>query len=201
MEKTQHNRIATKQWFCRRRQKGMTMLEVVVSMLVIGLGLAMSISMIQTANRFGNSAEFSHSALEQAQAIIDKMRANSAAAPTYGYIGTAVITPTTDSNYDAMYNAVANQSTYDTGISDLVVECFTGISADDCASVGAIAKADMKAWSESLRELLPGGRGLINIRNVNNTNIFDVIVMWRNSAETDSDQNSSAQGIRVSFTL
>ena len=39
------------------QQKGMTLLEVLVSMLVIGLALAMSISMIQAANRYGETAE------------------------------------------------------------------------------------------------------------------------------------------------
>lgn len=183
----------------RRQQQGMTMLEVVVSMLIIGLGLAMSISMIQTANRFGNSAEFSHSALEQAQAIVDKIRANQAAAPTYQYIGSATIT--TDGNYDVMYGSVANEATYDSGINALVEKCFSGISASDCAIVGAVAKSDMKDWSENLRTLLPGGRGLIDVKTVNNTNIFEVIVMWQNSAETDSNSNAAAQGIRVSFTL
>ena len=41
----------------RTHQKGMTLLEIVVSMLIVALGLAMSVSMIQSANRFGDTEE------------------------------------------------------------------------------------------------------------------------------------------------
>ena len=50
----------------RARQKGMTLLEIVVSMLIVALGLAISVSMIQTANRFGDTAEYTAFALQKA---------------------------------------------------------------------------------------------------------------------------------------
>lgn len=178
---------------CRIKQSGMSMLEVVVSMLIIGLGLAMSISMIQTSNRFGNNAEFSHSALEQAQAIIDKIRANQVAAATYEYMGGAALS----ANYDTMYASVANETTYISGINALTRQCTAGISTADCQVPGDTAKADMQAWSGNIRSLLPGGRGLISMNGRN----LEVIVMWSNTAETDTNLNPVAQGIRVNFTL
>ncbi|MDO4777725.1 MAG: type IV pilus modification protein PilV [Cardiobacteriaceae bacterium] len=173
---------------CRIHQKGMTLLEVVVSMLVIGLGLAMSISMIQTANRFGNSAEFSHSALEQAQAIIDKIRANRVAAPTYRYPATEVI-----GSYDAIY-----ESAKAADIGKLKISCtLPGIDSSDCDKAGKIAQTDMQAWDENTRALLPGGRGAVVINGMNS----EVIVMWKNNPETDSNDNPDVQGIRVRFAL
>lgn len=178
---------------CQIKQRGMSMLEVVVSMLIIGLGLAMGISMIQTSNRFGNNAEFTHSALEQAQAIIDKIRANQVAAESYEYMGGAALS----ANYDTMYAAVANEATYISGINGLTRQCTTGISTTDCQVPGDTAKADMQAWSRNIRALLPGGRGLISMNGRN----LEVIVMWSNTAETDTNLNPVAQGIRVNFTL
>ena len=64
-------------------QKGMTLLEIVISMLIVALGLAMSVSMIQTANRFGDTAEFTAFAQQKSQQISDAMRAKSIARGTY----------------------------------------------------------------------------------------------------------------------
>ena len=58
----------------RTHQKGMTLLEIVISMLIVALGLAMSVSMIQTANRFGDTAEFTAFAQQKSQQIIDRSR-------------------------------------------------------------------------------------------------------------------------------
>ena len=185
----------------RFRQKGMTLLEVVVSMLVIGLGLVISISMLQTANRFGDNAEFSHSALEQAQAIIDKMRANRVASPTYIYTGGANITSTT-AGFDVIYDSVRDENGYERGIDGLTITCLRGIttagfSANDCKKAGLIAKDDMRAWGKNIRAILPGGRGLISHQN----GTYEVIVLWSNTPESDSQNNPVAQGVRVSFTL
>ena len=65
------------------KQQGMTLLEVVISMLVVALGLVMSVSMLQTANRFGDTAEYTDFALQKSQLIIDTMRANVVAKDTY----------------------------------------------------------------------------------------------------------------------
>ena len=177
----------------QNKQKGMTMLEVIVAMLIIGLGLAMSISMIQASNRFGNNAEFSHLALEQAQAIIDKMRANSVAARSYEFTGGAIRSV----DYDSMYRTVENETIYDSAIRGLNKICAPGFSAQDCNIPGGIAQSDMQAWSNDIRAALPGGRGLIFINGRN----LEVVVMWSNTVEQESNLNPVAQGIRVNFTL
>ena len=86
----------------RAHQRGMTLLEVVISMLVVALGLVMSISMIQTANRFGDTAEYTAFALQKSQLIIDTMRANVVAKDTY--IISGINTPNSGNiDYNALY--------------------------------------------------------------------------------------------------
>ena len=55
----------------------------------------------------------------------------------------------------------------------------------------------MRAWGKNIRAILPGGRGLISHQN----GTYEVIVMWSNTPESDSQNNPVAQGVRVSFTL
>lgn len=57
-------------------QKGMTLIEVVISMLVIGIGLAMTVSMLQASNRYGNNAANRTIAMGEMQNIIDAIKAN-----------------------------------------------------------------------------------------------------------------------------
>lgn len=57
-------------------QKGMTLLEVIVSFLVVGFGLAMTVSMLQASNRYGVSAEYRAIAMREMQSIVEQMRAN-----------------------------------------------------------------------------------------------------------------------------
>ena len=193
MKKNMKYFILTGFIFRQNKQKGMTMLEVIVAMLIIGLGLAMSISMIQTSNRFGNNAEFSHLALEQAQAIIDKMRANSVAARSYEFTGGAI----RNVDYDSMYRFVANEAAYDSAIRGLNKICAPDFSAQDCDIPGGIAQSDMLAWSNDIKAALPGGRGLVFVNGRN----LEVVVMWSNTVEKESNLNPVAQGIRINFTL
>lgn len=64
-------------------QTGMTLLEVVIAMLIIGLGLAMSLSMIQKSVRSSQNAQNHNTARVLMQELADKMRANSRVAVCY----------------------------------------------------------------------------------------------------------------------
>lgn len=165
-------------------QVGMTLLEVIVSMLVIGLALAMSISMIQTANRFGESAEFTSSALRQAQVIADKMRANNREADSYLYPGAAAITP--DATFSDIHAAL--DMSY-------LVPC----GAECTEPSDHIAREDMLQWVSELSESLPQGRGAIV---ANGQRRYDVVVTWSHTAENGEMQdNPDAQGVRITFAL
>lgn len=183
---------------CRmRRQHGMTLLEVLVSMLVIGLALAMSISMIQTANRYGETAEYTAAALQRAQSIIDKMRANNVAAPAYVFDGGAKGT-----NYNALYGKL------DMGKIPNDLKCqIEGVASTapalvNCNNYLEQAKQDMVSWSNELQQNLPGGKGMIR----RNGSGYEIIVMWNYVPESEAAQASAASsdlanGITVRFSL
>ncbi len=171
-------------------QKGMTMLEVLVAMLVIGLALVTGISMLQTANRYGDSAEFSAIASQQSQSIIDKIRANSVSASAYLFPESV---PTT-ADYSTLYPQV------DTSNIPASIACKTTAPAI-CATGESVAKQDMQQWEDTLAQQLPNGRGAI--RRVGfGTDTYEVIVMWHYNPESEpTGPTPAAHGITVRFTL
>lgn len=174
-------------------QKGMSLIEVLVAMLIIGLALTMGISMIQASNRFGESAEFGSSALQQAQAIIDKIKSNGVASDTYLFTGGVVIT--NGDEYEKMYAEVSKVKLIDI---PLHLTCKVAL----CSEAENIAKADVVQWNNTLQEMLPGGRGIVHrISSLPNRDFFEVIVMWNHNAEIEIDNNPAVSGIRVNFSL
>lgn len=176
----------------KESQKGMSLIEVLVSMLIIGLALAMSISMIQTANRYGDSAEHSAAALQQAQSIIDKMRANKIAAPAYMFV--SGVTGGSADTYDEWYKVNMEKIPGD-------LSCG---SDSKCAESFDTAKADMSQWKTALASLLPGGKGVL--REVKaGSGSYEVIVMWKYNPESEAKSaestNPQASGITVNFSL
>ncbi|EHM52207.1 type IV pilus modification protein PilV [Cardiobacterium valvarum] len=186
MEKRKNKLVGT---LCTH-QKGMTLLEIVISMLIVALGLAMSVSMIQTANRFGDTAEFTAFAQQKSQQIIDAMRANNIARDTYllDWENTA-----TQGNID--YKQLYNNLNAIYNVTDITgrLRCK---NSGRCTESENIAKQDMKVWIEEIRSL-PGGRGIIRQRD----NQYEVVVMWRHVSETDRGEDTPVQGTRVWFTL
>lgn len=177
----------------KTHQKGMSFIEVLVAMLIIGLALAMSISMIQASNRFGESAEFSSSALQQAQAIIDKIKANSLAANTYVFTGGAVIN--NNGTYEAIYDVIE-----DIDIDSIPDQL--ACQSDICTDAENVARNDILQWNNLLQNTIPGGRGIIRrIDILPNVNSFEVIVMWNHNAELEMNNNRDIDGIRVNFSL
>ena len=172
MEKRKNKLVGT---LCTH-QKGMTLLEIVISMLIVALGLAMSVSMIQTANRFGDTAEFTAFAQQKSQQIIDAMRANNIAR-------------------DTSLLDWENTATQGNDVTDITgrLRCK---NSGRCTEAENIAKQDMKVWIEEIRSL-PGGRGIIRQRD----NQYEVVVMWRHVSETDRGEDTPVQGTRVWFTL
>lgn len=178
----------------RAHQKGMTLLEIVVSMLVVALGLAMSISMIQTANRFGDTAEYTAFALQKSQLIIDTMRANVLAKDTYVLEGVNIGNSNDNNAYESIYDSLS--SIYAAGSGSALVGKLKCKEAT-CTKSEENAKADVYAWSDEIIKTLPGGRAFIG----KNGNHYVVVVMWRHIPATGSEANIPVQGTRVWFTL
>ena len=166
------------------KQQGMTLLEVVVSMLVVALGLVMSVSMLQTANRFGDTAEYTSFALQESQTLIDAMRANRLADETY-FVNAIGVT-SKDTSLEVIYNSL---------------DAFYKFTSDDKEVVKQEVKNRLMCKNASCTEseivTLPGGRAAVGRLG----DQFEVVVMWNHVAETDSNDNARIQGTRVWFTL
>ena len=163
----------------RTHQKGMTLLEIVVSMLIVALGLAMSVSMIQSANRFGDTAEYTAFALQKSQLIIDTMRANVVAKDTY--IISGINTPNSGGvEYNTLYNEldpIYNATDKGIVLSRLMdrLQCKSA-----CTPAEVNAKEDVNAWVDEIINTLPGGRALI----AKDKEHYEVILMWRHVSAT-----------------
>ena len=172
------------------KQQGMTLLEVVVSMLVVALGLVMSVSMLQTANRFGDTAEYTSFALQESQTLIDAMRANRLADETY-FVNAIGVT-SKDTPLEVIYNSLDAFYKFTSDDKEVVkqeVKNRLMCKNASCTEAENIAKEDMAT--------LPGGRAAVGRLG----DQFEVVVMWNHVAETDSNDNARIQGTRVWFTL
>lgn len=167
-------------------------MEVLVSALIIGLALVMALSMIQTANRYGESAEYSASALQQAQSIVDKIRANPIGVSAYLFKGGG-----SGTSYDAWYSSV-NMDEIPNNL-NCAVDAPNG-----CAAVLQIVKDDMTQWKNGLSNSLPGGKGIIQ-ETVAGTRQYEVIITWHNNPESGAvaslARTAKARGITVNFSL
>ncbi|WP_314887552.1 type IV pilus modification protein PilV [Cardiobacterium hominis] len=179
------------------KQQGMTLLEVVVSMLVVALGLVMSVSMLQTANRFGDTAEYTSFALQESQTLIDAMRANRLADETY-FVNAIGVT-SKDTSLEVIYNSLDAFYKFTSDDKEVVkqeVKNRLMCKNASCTEAENIAKEDMATWISEI-VTLPGGRAAVGRLG----DQFEVVVMWNHVAETDSNDNARIQGTRVWFTL
>ena len=154
------------------KQQGMTLLEVVVSMLVVALGLVMSVSMLQTANRFGD---------------------------TETYFVNAIGVTSKDTSLEVIYNSLDAFYKFTSDDKEVVkqeVKNRLMCKNASCTEAENIAKEDMATWISEI-VTLPGGRAAVGRLG----DQFEVVVMWNHVAETDSNDNARIQGTRVWFTL
>lgn len=146
--------------FFRQCEKGMTMLEVVVSMLIIGIGLAMTVSMLSASNRYANSAEYRAIAMREIQSIVDNMRANKLGASGY--------TNSPDSSVDCG-GCDANQKKAKTDAFDLAIKR---------------AKKEKDEWNKELETNLPSGTGTV-ARKGAAADSYTVSVTWHLATEEE----------------
>lgn len=131
-----------------KSQRGMTMLECVVAMLLVGLGIGTCISMLQFSRSSAEGGNYRTIAVESAREIVNQMRANALGAPNYvcGAFDTTTNTLTSGCNWSAL-----NQS--------LIGRCID-TSTTDC-SPDQVAQANLITWGKQLSWMLPNGRGAI----------------------------------------
>lgn len=156
------------------RQRGFTMLEVLISVVVLSIGLLGIAGLQATGQRNNHSAYLRSQATALAYDMIDRMRANQAGV--------------TSGAYNAI-NTTTNTYT-DPG-------CITS----GC-STAQMAQYDMYEWQTQLAARLPSGNGIV-AGNGAGTN-FTVTVMWdddRNGSGSTTCGSGAMKCFRVSSTL
>lgn len=141
-----------------RRVRGASLIEVLVSSLIVSIGLLAMASVLMTASRYNKTTEFRSVATLLASDIGDRMRANKTVALTGGY------------NLTAAYpDPAALAASADPG-SDPACVVSTNCTAAELAAI------DLNQWRRALFFGLPGGRGYVVADNA--LNAVDVWVAW-----------------------
>ncbi len=188
-----------------KKQRGMTLLEVVISMLIIGLGLAMCVSMIQTSIRSTYSANNQNIAAELAESIVSRMRINRIAADGYLF---------GDNNGSS--DNTGDFDLYDSGWS-APSSAVSAPTCDDCTeeqkdardAAYAQAYADAVNWLSEVQDSLPNGRAsIVDWPVVGTTPGYRVILQWKNIPMNSRNQDEAAsfddlpsQQISLGFSL
>ncbi len=74
------------QLHAQHRQRGATLIEVLVTMLVVAIGLVGAAGLQLSSSRYQQTAHMRSQAVEAAQFIVEKMRVNNSAVTAGGYL-------------------------------------------------------------------------------------------------------------------
>lgn len=172
---------------CLRSQAGATLLEVLITMLVVAVGLLGAAGLQLASTRFQQTSTVRTQALIQADFIIEKMRVNNA---NLRLTNLAIAQANPETAYLAE-DAYANANV----LPDDPACGLTGLP--DCTAAQA-AQRDLREWRQSLARDLPGGRGsLFPVANGGDTepNARRVVVMWREKSESATDNAAGAAAV------
>jgi type IV pilus assembly protein PilV len=159
----------------RVEQRGFSLIEVLVTMLVVALGLLGAAGTQLAATRYQQTAGFRNQAFTEAQYIIERMKVNSAAltaAAPIAPVNTYLLTDT----YDNAGNAPGDPA--------------CGLNAQPLCTASQAAQRDMREWRLSLARNLPAGRG--SVFTISSGGITDpamrrVVVMWIEKRDSSTD--------------
>jgi type IV pilus assembly protein PilV len=165
----------------RRRQRGVSLIEVMVAILVASAGILAMAGLLGVAARFGKTTEFRSLATLLAADLGDRMRANKQGKALY----------------------VLKNTTLAAGGATEAAAC----ANVDLCTIAELAAIDLAAWQRNLFNSLPSGTGFISAVDANDT--FDVWVVWTEpDALSDSNYLNSfdtgkeaAQGCPPGFDI
>lgn len=156
-----------------RFERGTSLIEILVAMLILTLGLLSMVSMHSAAIRYGKLAEFRSTASQLAEDYGDRMRANARGVR--------------NGNYNRIVDWTANPvRATDPGVSCTPATC----SVDQIAA--QVAASDQVQWMNSAIGILPAA-GLFAQKPAGvaaNASVVDVWVMW---LEPGGDTQNAAQ--------
>jgi len=135
------------------KSRGFTLLEVLVSVLVMSTGLLGIASLQLTGLKNNYNSELRTQAKQLAYDIADRMRSNAKEANS-------------TSSYFIDIGETANST----------IDC----EANNCSEAN-MAEYDLNSWKTALRMKLPSGDGKINALNVPSKRQYNITVQWDDS--------------------
>lgn len=155
-----HNPSVARRAASGRYQSGFSLLEVLISLVVLSVGLLGMAGLMSTTLKSNDSAYMRTQATVEAYNILDRMRANNSAVTT--------------GNYSYGMPSAPSAATQ-------VPNACTGAAAS-CSDQG-LATYDISQWEYDLAKRLPEGRGSITTSPVANGTGTDVVirVLWNDS--------------------
>lgn len=158
-----------------KKQRGMTILEVVVCMLIIGIGITVSISMLQKSMQNNVAALNRNNAIYLMESIAGKMRVNRFAAPAYP-------------NYTSEDNAKTFKTKKLSELSFTPTDkSCPGNCTDNQKTAYAQVTQDFQGWYQDLQEKLPSGAFAIYPLG-NDT--YAIELRWLNQINVEGIKNS-----------
>jgi len=151
---------------------GFTLIEVLISMLVLAVGLLGLAGLQATGMRNNLSAYTRSQATQLAYDMADRMRTNSVDASTYGASTYITIDPVSDAAVQASCTAIAN-----------------------ACSTAQMAEQDLFEWNRDLTAILPAGVGDIAVAGT----LFTITVNWDDNR--DGAVNGDDPSFQMSFQL
>jgi type IV pilus assembly protein PilV len=165
------------QLHAQHQQRGATLIEVLVTMLVVAIGLVGAAGLQLSSSRYQQTAHMRSQAVEAAQFIVEKIRVNGSA--------------TTSPLPPAPVNAYLAADGY-AAAATLPADPACGLSAQPACSQFLAAQRDVREWRQALQRL-PGGRGAIwpvSSGGFTDPAARQVVVMWTEKQQNEAGTNA-----------
>ncbi len=155
----------------QRKQAGTSLIEIMVSIVVIAIGLLGLASMQMNALKFQKTASQRSEAVQAAYDLGDRMRAN------FVYTLPELFAVERTAN-EAKYTSVGNYVTKQAATYSPAANCTLAPPAVAC-DTNQIATYDLAEWQRGLQRRLAGGAGYVVPVVGASVSTFDITVMWQ----------------------
>lgn len=164
------------------RHKGFSLIEVLVTMVVVAVGLMGLISLMLKGMQANATSSQRTVAIRQAYDIADRMRANinGVNAGNYG----SILPPASSSTCDAL--KADPEAFVEPPTSEGLDACDTTTCTDSVCNTSALAARDACAWHRANASALPNGAGAVCKEAANNW--YTIYVSWNEGKALISDK-------------
>jgi type IV pilus assembly protein PilV len=153
------------------RQRGFSMIEVLVTMLVVALALLGAAGLQAFAMQLNQGGQFRVQAVFLAADLAERMEANRAAAVSGAYAAANSSTPNNSTN-----------------------ACTTSV----CTSA-EVADNDLSEWQTAISRTLPQGSWVVTQSTVGNPSVYTIVISWIDR-RSNTSYATSGSGETYSYT-